>query len=67
MINFAATSDRGQRVHSQMFDERVFLCVSDIIRIDSLVQDFGNSLASSLELPQSCSKPSIYTMYSAMG
>ena len=29
--------------------------------IDGLVQDCGNSIANALELPQSCSKPSIWT------
>ena len=30
------------------------------ICMDGLMQDCGNSIASALELPQSCNKPSMY-------
>ena len=44
---------------------RVHWEMSSMRDIDGLVQDRSNSIANALELPQSCTKPSIYSQYNA--
>ena len=39
--------------------------MSSVRDIDGLVQDRSNSIANALELPQSRTKPSIYSQYNA--
>ena len=42
------------------YDELKYICYKSYLYNDGLAQDWSNSISNALELPQSCSKPSIY-------